>query len=102
MNAKARVVIDRFPTPRLPAEIRERVTFRAEVRIEVQPADMAAPDVPSLGAILESVAALRDGSDDPVARVRMIREEWAARDEQSARIRAGDAELNSDRSVQRS
>jgi hypothetical protein len=97
MNAKARVVIERYPTARLPPEIRDKLNFGGEVRIEVQPADIAAANVPPLSAILESVAALRDGSDDPVTRVR---EEWAGRDEQSARIRTGNAELDFDRSVQ--
>ena len=92
MNARARVVFERFPTSRLPPEIREKLNFGGDVRIEVQPADTAAEDVPPLSAVLESVAAWRDGSDDPVARVRAIREEWAARDEHSARIRASDAE----------
>jgi hypothetical protein len=92
MNARARVVIERFPTARLPPEIRDRLNFGSEVRIEVLPVDNPAENVPPLSAVLEAAAAWRDGSDDPVARVRAIREEWAARDEHNARIRAGDAE----------
>lgn len=90
MNAKARVVIDRFPTARLPPEIRERLHFGAEVRIEVQPVDAADADPLPLSTILERAALRRDATDDPVARIRALREEWNARDARNAR--AGDAE----------
>jgi hypothetical protein len=92
MNARARVVIERFPTARLPPEIREQLDFGAEVRIEVRPVDSVTENLPSLGEILEAAAAWRSASDDPVARVRAIRREWAEREERNARIRAGDAE----------
>lgn len=91
MSEKDRVVIDRYPVERLPADWQEARELGDEVRVILEPVATPETEEMPLTKILEDMQNKRVFSDDPVKRVRALRAEWDRRDEFHQRIRAGDA-----------
>ncbi len=90
MDTNDRVVIERYPTDKLPNDWEQGRTLGAEVRVvleRISPSDEG--DIP-LTRILEEMQDRRTFSGDPVKRIRALRAEWDHRDEFHDRIRAGD------------
>lgn len=91
MDAKDRVVVERFPAEKLPDDFAEAQRLGAEVRIIFEPVAALEQEEMPLAKILDEMQSKRVFSADPVKRVRALRAEWDRRDELHDRIRAGDA-----------
>jgi xanthine/CO dehydrogenase XdhC/CoxF family maturation factor len=91
MDTGDRVIIERYPTDKLPDGWEKGRSLGPEVRVvleRIPPPDEE--DLP-LARILEEMQNRRVFSGDPVQRIRALRAEWDHRDELHDRIRAGDA-----------
>ena len=82
-----RIVKRHYPAAKLPADLREGLDPGAEgvtVTVEAEPVR-----APSFAAAFRRLEALRRGADDPVARVRAVRDEWDEREREIEALRTG-------------
>jgi hypothetical protein len=88
MDETKRIIIDNYPVNRLPEEIREQFEPGSEVMLTVQARE--AREAPrTFSEIFEAMHDHRRLTDDPVARIRALRDS-SRRDKLHARIRRGE------------
>ena len=73
-----KIVRESFPVSRLPQELRDEVGDAEYVRIEIDVEARSAPTLAHLLRLAEEVRRQPPIGDDPVARIRELRDEWDA------------------------
>lgn len=89
MSETKRYVVEDYPLDRLPADVRSRFEDVERVRLTVEAVD-ARPSRRTIAEILKNAPRERALRDDPVERVRALRDEWGHREDLHAGIRRGE------------
>jgi hypothetical protein len=74
--AMNKIVRERYPASQLPDDLRVGLDSKAHVRVTIEQESPVSEDASRLRAMLVAARRASPADDDPVSRIRKLRDEW--------------------------